>query len=174
MTLVDVTSWIQYILAPVVMVTTCAILLRGLYTHYAAVTDRMRLMARERLTLIWQTEQFDARQPPPTATLVAERIGEIDRQLPGLLNRHLLIRDVIVEVYLAILFYLATMFSIALAVASRSPLIATITLATFLVGTAILFVAMILIAWEIWISHRAVDFEVNRVLGISAEDLGKR
>lgn len=174
MTLVDVASWIQYILAPVVMVTTCAILLRGLFTHYAAVNDRMRLMARERLTLIWQTEQFDSGHPPPTATLVTERLREIDRQLPPLLSRHLLIRDVIVGVYGAILLYLATMLSIAVAVASRSPLIATLTLAVFLAGTAILFVAMVLIAWEIWISHRAVHYEVNRVMDLGPGDLGKR
>jgi hypothetical protein len=38
---------IQLIIAPVVMVTTCSILLGGLLSHYAALNDRLRGMARE-------------------------------------------------------------------------------------------------------------------------------
>jgi uncharacterized membrane protein YphA (DoxX/SURF4 family) len=43
---------IQLILAPVVMVTACAILLAGLLSRFAALNDRLRLLARERLDLL--------------------------------------------------------------------------------------------------------------------------
>ena len=36
------------------MVTSCAILIGGMLTHYAAINDRLRGMTRERLSLLRQ------------------------------------------------------------------------------------------------------------------------
>lgn len=43
---------IQPILAPVAMVTTCAILVSGILAHYAVVNERLRSLTHERLDLL--------------------------------------------------------------------------------------------------------------------------
>ena len=48
----NVTRTIQLILAPVVMITACALLLNGLLSRYDALNARLRIMGRERLDLL--------------------------------------------------------------------------------------------------------------------------
>ena len=47
-----VTGTIQLILAPVVMVSACAIFVSGLLTHYEAINGRMRRMVSERREIL--------------------------------------------------------------------------------------------------------------------------
>jgi hypothetical protein len=47
-----ITHTIQFILAPVVMVSSCAILVGGMLSRYAELKDRLRALARERLDLL--------------------------------------------------------------------------------------------------------------------------
>lgn len=47
-----VATTIQEILAPVVMVTACALILSGLITRAQAINDRLRLMDGERLDVL--------------------------------------------------------------------------------------------------------------------------
>lgn len=169
-TTVDVTRWIQLIVAPVVLVTACAILLRGLLGHYAAVNDRLRLLARERLDVLRDQAHPVCGDDKAGQPYLRERLAEIDQQVPELLSRHLLIRDAILTIYISILMFLATMFAIAVAVATNARLAATITLLLFLIGTAFLFIGIGLVAWEIRISHRAMHHEVHRVMGLTAKD----
>jgi uncharacterized protein DUF2721 len=167
MTSETVARTIQTILAPVVMVTTCSIMLGGLLSHYAAINDRLRTMAHERLELLraigWKTA--------PSADVDAftsERMSEIDAQMPELLRRHKLVRDAVLMVYSAILIFVANMFVIALAAALNSEAISTAALVIFLFGTAILFVGVLFTIVEIRQSHRAIAYEARRVL-----DLGR-
>src|SRR5438094_3483491 len=98
---------IQVILAPVVMITACAILLQGLVNRYHALNDRMRNMTRERFGLLHAGGEHDA--------LTTERLQEIATQLPDLLHRHKLVRDSVLSVYSAVMLYLLSMFVIAVA-----------------------------------------------------------
>ena len=71
---------IQIILAPVVMVTACAILLQGLLGRYAAINERLRALAAERIMLVFKDlESSDFR---------TERLRLIDTQVPTLVNHH--------------------------------------------------------------------------------------
>src|SRR5512142_2049855 len=97
MTAEMVTRIIQTIIAPVVMVNACAILLGGLLNHSAAINDRLRGMARERI------EMLRTAGAATVDRLWAERLDEIDVQLPDLLQRLGLIRAAILSVYGAIL-----------------------------------------------------------------------
>ena len=74
MTAESIVKIIQLILAPAVMVTTCAILLGGMQGHYAAVNDRLRAMARERLDLL-----LGLGQSSNPEAFVSERLEQIDR-----------------------------------------------------------------------------------------------
>ena len=157
-----VAQTIQFILAPVVMVTSCAILLTGFLGRYAAINDRMRAMNSERFELLRA-----ARAPGPADDLVVERLKEIDHQLPDLLRRHLLVRDSVLVLYLAIVVFVASMFVIAVAALESVTWVATAALGLFLLGTALLLGSLVLTAAEVRASHQAIAYEVTRVLGLS-------
>ena len=62
----SVSQTIQFILAPAIMISACAIILGGLLSRYAAVNDRLRALAHERFDLIravqkGQAGRFDCR-----------------------------------------------------------------------------------------------------------------
>ena len=74
---------IQLILAPVVMITSCALLLNNIGGRYLALTNRLRSLARERLDLVSQSATGTADN-----LLVQERLGQIEFQIPPLLRHH--------------------------------------------------------------------------------------
>ena len=160
-----IANTIQLIIAPVVMVTACAIILSGLLTHYAAVNDRLRLMTRERLDLL-RALRLETGNPGGVDPYTVERLDQIDRQMPELLNRHQFIRQAVLAMYSAILIFILSMFVIAIAVMTNAPLLATAALAVFLAGTAALLVSVLLVVLEIRVSHRTLQYEVERVLSL--------
>ncbi len=158
MTADEIAHIIQSILAPVVMVTACAITVGGLVTHYQAVSDRLRLMTRERLDLLREAHDADPIQH--------ERLLEIDHQAPELVRRHQVVRDAILSIYGAMFMFVACMLAIAIAAISGSPAAAVAILVLFLTGMLALLSGLIMSALEIRVSHRALDYEVQRVLNL--------
>jgi hypothetical protein len=154
-----VAGTIQLILAPVVMVTACALILNGVLARYAAVNDRLRALNRERLDL------FRAGSGPEQGgdEVAQERLEEIDEQAPELVRHHKLLHDGLLAVYFAVLVYVADMFVIAWAVAGDSAGWATAALLVFLGATAALLGGVLLTAIEVRTSHRAVQAETARV-----------
>lgn len=156
----EIAHIIQSILAPVVMVTACAIIVGGIMSHYQAVNDRLRTLARERLDLL--------REPSEADPIKAERLSEIDHMAPELVHRHRLIRDAILATYGAMFMFVACMLAISVAIMSGSVAAAVAVLVLFLIGLVALLVGLMISALEIRVSHRALDFEVQRVLNLPA------
>jgi hypothetical protein len=77
-----VTQLIQLIIAPVVMVSTRGIILDGLLGRYATVNDWLRGMAHERWGLPRSIGRTSADALDDIDPLVAERLHEIDIQIP--------------------------------------------------------------------------------------------
>ncbi len=146
---------IQSILAPVVMISACAIILGGLWGHASSINDRLRAMNGERLEL-WRAGAADA--------YMGERLLQIDTQTPTLVQRHRRVIQAIVTMYGAILVYIVSMFAIA--GASLANISATFALLLFLAGTFLLLIAILLATLEVRISQTAIEFEVNRVAGL--------
>ncbi len=151
-----VAQTIQFILAPVVMITATALLLNGLLGRYAAVNDRIRAMAHERLELLralaGARDRFEE-----------ERLGEIDAQLPLLVRRHGRLHDAVLSLYVCVVVFVASMFAIGLAAAIDSAPLASVALATFLAATAILLLGLVLAVTEVVSAQRAIEYEVGRV-----------
>jgi hypothetical protein len=157
---------IQLILAPVVMVTACAIMLGGLLGHYAAINDRLRIMAHERLDLLHGASGDLSTALPSADAFAGERLQQIDVQMPDLLRRHKLVRDAVLTIYCAILIFIASMFVIAFAAAVNSTWVAIVALVMFLMGTAILLWGVLLTALEVRTSHLAIQFEAQHILSL--------
>ena len=155
-----VASTIQLILAPVVMVSACAIIITGLLNHYGAVNDRLRAMARERFELV-RLAAHDV--------LVTERRSQIDAQVPGLLRRHGRVRDSLLAFYSAVALFIADMFVIAAAEATHWTWVPQVALVTFLAGISVMLVGALVIVLEVRISHIALHFEIERMLKLDVE-----
>ena len=159
-----VTHAIQLIVAPVVMVSACAILSAGLLSRYSAVNDRLRLMGRERLELL------AAAKPGATIAfdLVTERLAEIDTQIPLLLSRHRAIQDSVFALYGAAALFLADMFAIAGAALLNADSLAIIAFVIFLLGVGTLLISLLITVREISMSHQALYYEVRRIAALKS------
>ena len=133
MNMQNVGEIIQFIVAPVVMITSCALILNGLLSRYAAINDRLRLMAHERLELL-HAEHSDR--------LNEEHLAEIDHQIPDLLHRHRQTHDAVLLTYCAIFLFILTMLAIALLVTSAANWMASVVLLLFLGAMLALMIAV--------------------------------
>jgi len=156
---------IQAMVAPVVLITSVAIISGGIATIYAAVNDRMRVLAGERLVLVAGADG----QVVPVERLTgvaAERVRQIDAQLPLLLRRHGLLRLAQLCDYGAIVVLVVAMLAIALSVPHDSRLAADAALVAVLAATAGLLAGLVLAAISVGLSHDAVSLEVRDVLAL--------
>ena len=89
---------VQAMVAPVVLITTAAILSGALLTMYGSVNDRMRAMDHERLEILTGAggTLLSAAEVPPSGR---ERLTQIDTQLPMLLRWHRLLHNAILLIY---------------------------------------------------------------------------
>ncbi len=170
MTIDTIFRTISLILAPVVMITSCTLFLNGLLTRYEAVSVRMRGMHRERLELLQGLEKATS-GGEPTIGFSAQRIREIEAQLPFILRRHKLIRNAVLCVNGAILIFVTSMFIIALAALTNSALVANIAFLAFLIGTGALLSGVIITTLELYRSQREVAYEIQDGLKLTKEDL---
>jgi hypothetical protein len=158
MSAVDVAQTIQLIIAPVVLITACAIIQGSTLGRFMYVGQRIRSFVHERLELLHSGKKGDA--------FSLERLQEIDRQLPLLKQRHRLLQKSVLLIYNAIAIFLLSMFAIALSVASNLSVIATLALLCFLLGTCLLLTGVVFMGQEIRMSHQALCYEVNRVAAL--------
>lgn len=153
----DVAKTIQLIIAPVVLITACALIQNAILMRYASVGQYMRSLTLERLNLLRTIED----------KFFLERLQEIDRQIPLLIQRHRLLQNTVLIIYSAISIFLINMFAIALAVAFNTGAIATFALLLFLSGTGVLLAGVCSTVVEVRMSHRAICYETNRILTLT-------
>ena len=149
-----VTRTIQLIIAPVVMITSCCILGSGLLAHYSTLGERLRVTVRERAEL--------ERQPGSGSTVgLAEYVNS---QLMTLLRRHQLVRTSLVGILMAIVFFIADMFTIAFSVISNSPGLSGAVLIVFLTGVASLLPGSLYAIHNVYLSHILYTRETHYVI----------
>ncbi|MEO8392590.1 MAG: DUF2721 domain-containing protein [Chloroflexota bacterium] len=154
---------IQFIVAPVVMISSCSLVLNGLLARYGAINDRLRLMARERFELLraLQSDRYNE-----------ERLSEIDRQLPDLLHRHKQVHDAVLLTYCSIFLFLVTMFAIAGLVVSSVAWVSTLVLLLFLGALLALMTGVAIAVMEIYRSNLAVRYEAEQIAGLNPQNKG--
>ena len=158
---------VQAMVAPVVLITTAAILSGGLLTIYGSVNDRMRAMDHERLQILTGAEGtlLSAAEVPPSGR---ERLTQIDTQLPKLLRRHRLLHNAILVIYAGVAVLVLSVITIAIAVTARSGAAGTTALVLVLAGTVMLLGGLLSAARSIIISTDAIDYEVQRTLSLGS------
>jgi uncharacterized membrane protein (DUF485 family) len=163
-----ITGIIQLIIAPVVIVTACALLVNGLQARYTILIDRLRALARDRLDLRLRIEA-EAVSDPDAVTLIERRLHLIETQLPLVLRHHRLVRNALIAVYLGIIAFLVDMLLIALAAFFPGELANALVLLGFLAGTAAALMGVIIAAVEIRASHDVIRYEVDAMAHFTAD-----
>jgi Flp pilus assembly protein TadB len=149
---------IQLILAPVVMITACGLLLTSLGNRYAAVTNRLRSLSQEHFDLLQKPEQ-----PDVYFDFTQERIQQIESQIPELLRHHQALHCSLLIIYVAIAFFLTSMFILAGAAMVQWVLLEVLSLLVFLAGILSLFTGVLLTAIDFRKSHLVTENEVRRI-----------
>jgi hypothetical protein len=168
MMLQNVQSAITTIVAPVVMVTACAILVGGMLTQYNQTNERLRSFAKERLNLLRTEDGGIASIGDLTGAYAKERLLELDTQLPRLLRRYQYIRNAVLTMYSAVLVFMATMLIISVAYWFQSAGWAICALVFFLVGMVTALMGLVQHALYVVGGNVAVIYETQRIL-----DLGR-
>ena len=158
---------IEAMVAPVVLITTAAILSGGILSMYGSVNDRMRAMNRERLeSLTSDTGALLSVTVLPASS--RERLAQIDIQLPMLLNRHRLLKNAVLAIFAAIGVLVLSVIVIGAAVTSGSGGVGVAALALVLAGTTTLLVGLLMATRSILMSQDAIDSEVRRALSLGS------
>ncbi|HEY3291306.1 MAG TPA: DUF2721 domain-containing protein, partial [Anaerolineae bacterium] len=129
-----VSQLIQFIIAPVVMISTCGLILNGIVQQYGSVDERLRGMMRERMTLLGKTAmtRFDD-----------DRIVQIDAQVPIIRQRHKKLHQAIMLLYISIVILVSSMFVIAVATLLENAYFSNAALVLFMAGTAVMLSAVL-------------------------------
>jgi Protein of unknown function (DUF2721) len=162
-------SAISAMVAPVVLVTTSAMLSNGLLTLYASVNDRMREMTSERLALLSGPRgQFLIKTE--LSAVSQERLAEIDEQIPMILRRHRLIKEAVLILYGAVTILGLSVIAIAVAVSAGSEALGDAALGLVLAGTLVLISGLLLAARSLARSNDAISYAVSRTSSLTDRD----
>jgi hypothetical protein len=158
---------IEAMVAPVVLITTSAILSGGVLSMYGSVNDRMRAMNRERMNIL-TSESGTLRSVADVPASARERLTQIDIQLPMLLHRHRLLKNAVLAIFAAIGVLVLGVIVIGAAVTSSSGAVGVAALVLVLAGTLTLLVGLLLATRSIVLSQDAIDSEVQRALSLGS------
>jgi hypothetical protein len=156
---------VEAMVAPVVLITTAAILSGALLGVYASVNDRMRSMSAERMVILTSSDgRIRPAEEAPEA--LRERLGQIDHQMPHLLRRHRLLHNAVLLIYCGVAVLVLSVITIGIAVTTGSAAGGEVALALVLAATATILVGLVLAARSLMISQDAIDYEVSRVMSL--------
>jgi len=158
-------SAIQAMVAPVVLITSAALLTGALLATYNSVHDRVRAMDRERLEILTGA----AGDLLPVADVPAmgrERLSQIDTQVPRLLRRHRLLHHAVLLIFASIAVLALSVITIAAAVTDGSGAVGIAALVLVLAGTVTLLGGLFFAARSIMVSADAIDYEAERTLAL--------
>jgi len=152
--IVEAIQAIQAILAPAVMITGVALLLLTFNARHSSLVNRIRLLDGEERGLLKRGERL--------GRLEKHRLSSIRNQLNPLLRRLLYVRNGMLCLFLAAIFFVLTSFSIGLAFFPGSAeLTQTMITLTFMPGMLLVLIGVVFLAVEIYVSYRVIEIEVK-------------
>lgn len=154
-----VVQTIQLVIAPTVMISSCTLIQNAILTRYSGIGDRLRTLVRERLDLL---EKYDVSE-----VVYSDALHLLDQQLLLLSRRYMLVQNTALLLYGAIVCFLLTMLTIAIARGLQTAIFSYIAFFLFLLGTLTLLVSVFFAALEVRISHEAVRSEVRWAMSLN-------
>ena len=147
----EIAPLIANVLAPAVMVSYCGLLILGLQNRYSNVVNRMRGLNHER---------FELAEVDELSTYQAERFTIVSEQVKRLLSRCRLIRDSIIWISCAVIFFLLAAI-LSLISAWQNTDLNLYIISSFGLGMALTVLAMLLATIDIFFSYRILSIETQ-------------
>jgi hypothetical protein len=161
-------SAIEAMVAPVVLITSAALLTGALLAMHNSIHDRVRAMDHERLEIL--TGAAGAVLPVADVPAMGrERLTQIDTQLPGLLHRHRLLHHAVLLIFASIAVLVLSVIVIAAAVTGNSGEVGITALVLVLAGTVTLLGGLFFAARSIMVSAGAINYEAERTLALGTD-----
>lgn len=140
---------IQYILAPAVMISSCALIILGLQTKYSNLANRFRALIQEKRQLSSQEER---------GSMSTVRIFNIQQQVGVLFKRAKYIHDALLLCYSGIVCFIAT--SLLMFVDQFVPVsIHRLIIAVFITGLMLVLALAVCMIAEIHYFYNALKLE---------------
>lgn len=147
----EIAPLIANVLAPAVMVSYCGLLILGLQNRYSNVVNRMRGLNHER---------FELAEMDELSTYQAERFTIVSEQVKRLLTRCRFIRDSIICISFAVLFFLSAAI-ISLISAWQQTDLNFLIIILFGLGMGLTMLSMVLATIDIFFSYRILSIETQ-------------
>jgi hypothetical protein len=156
---------IQAMVAPVVLITSAAILVGGLISMYTKLYDHLRWLISERLDIV-TGDHGKLLRSADLDEIEREKVDQIDRQLLGMIHRHHVLRNSALAVYASIGFQVLAVMAIAVAVLANSESWAAVAIGLVLAGTVAEVVGIVLSWLFLAKSSVAITYAVERTHGL--------
>ncbi len=150
------TQAIQAILAPAVMISSCALFFLGLSNRYIALLTRIRLLNEEKRHLHYQL-----REEGELKKAENDRLFHINTQVNALLQATWYVRNAIMCHIVAVFCFVLTSFTIGVNFFISHSLIAGIPIYLFISGMILVLSGVICMGLDIFISSKVILVEVK-------------
>ncbi|MBD2311822.1 DUF2721 domain-containing protein [Desertifilum sp. FACHB-1129] len=148
------TQAIQAIVAPAVMISSCALLFLGLSARYVAIITRVRLLNDEKRQLLYQLIAY------PTGQDRERRLLNIDRQLQILVRLTWFVRNAILCQITAVTFFVLACFAIGIEFLAGI-MTRNLPLYLFSLGMLAVLSGVTFMGCDIFNSYRIIQLEVS-------------
>ncbi|MBI5217676.1 MAG: DUF2721 domain-containing protein [Bacteroidia bacterium] len=146
---------IQAMLAPGIMISACGLLLLGVNSKYSLVISRIRLLDEEKRKLTALSKK-QAITPDEEA-----RLKSITHQIPKLVHRFDLIRNIVISYAVAVSFFIVASFAIGIHLICDARFSTYIAIALFLAGMVSVLVGIFHAAMEAIRGHEILIIEIE-------------
>lgn len=150
------TQAIQAILAPAVMISSCALFFLGLSNRYVALLTRIRLLNEEKRNL-----NYKLREEGELKNAENERLFHVNTQVNALLKSTWHVRNAIMCHIAAIFCFVLTSFTIGVNFFVAHSLIAGIPICLFISGMFLVLSGVICMGLDIFISSKVILIEIR-------------
>lgn len=156
------TESIQSILAPVVMITACALLLNNIGAQYTNFGNQVRSLAFDRIDTLQKLSDH-----PQDPSFLEAKLEIINWELTHLQKHHQSLHNAMMMIYLAIIACLICMFILGFSVVLTTVWIERAALFSFLAGMINLFIGMFLLTRCFQGSHQLEGLVVQKTCHLS-------
>ncbi len=146
----EIVKEIQYVLAPAVMVSSSALLLLSFHNKFSSLASRFRALKQELRLLREKREKTDYEKA---------RLKTLEVQVEHLMKRATLVKNSILQTYLAIICFAGTSVLIFLNAFVFANGLFYLIIAAFILGMVLLLAVSVSMIRETVIFYRVISFE---------------
>jgi len=146
-------QFIQFMLAPAIMISACGLLLLGINNKYSIIVNRIRLLNKEK------REFIESKGINSIHNNI--RFDSVDQQIKYLEKRVWLVRNAVLSYAVAVALFVITSVSLGMQSLLQNEHLQVITISLFLIGMLSVFIGITFTFLETSEGYKIVQFEIE-------------